>query len=48
MKYGKSSDVKKNLLKADCLVSLLTNNKELYTNDKHNALYHESASSFKG
>jgi hypothetical protein len=48
MKYGKSPEVKKSLLKTNVLVALLTENSEQFTKDKFNALYHESASSFKG
>lgn len=40
MKYGKDHDKKKLLLKINVLVSLLTEDKEIYMKDKHNALYH--------
>ena len=47
MKYGKSVELKKNLLKTNVLVSLLTNDKEIYLKQKSNSLYHESAAGFK-
>ena len=47
MKYGKSVEVKKSLLKTNVLVALLTDNKDVYLKEKSNSLYHEAAASFK-
>lgn len=47
MKYGKDNKKKKDLLKMNVLVSLLTEDKQLYMKDKHNALYNQAAASFK-
>lgn len=48
MKYGKSLEVKKLLLKTNVLVALLTDDKEVYEKEKANALYNEAAATFKG